>query len=231
VRFDIYGIWLGTGIGKLGLNDINKSIDCCHAEMVASQHIRALLKRITADNAKVIGKKLARYFPTCPLVVYDYLIKHVCAYENLIPIIIDSMKYASELGFDCMAYCLVRKLRQSVAAGSSAEPKMKEEDTNVTQWFANICKFTATFYMKYPTTELKALFDYILQQCSHGNAVDLLLLKDLLNVMGGCDSIVEVSPQQLEGLSGGRTLRNEMMKGSSGDGASLTKSRALLREA
>jgi len=231
LRFDAYGIWLGKGIGKLGLNDSNKSIDCCHAEMVASQHIRALLKRITADNAKVIGKKLARYFPTSPLVVYDYFIKQVCAYENLIPIIIDSMKYASELGFDCMAYCLVRKLRESVANGSAAEPKMKEEDTNVTQWFANICKFTANFYMKYPMTELKALFDYVLQQCSQGNAVDLLLLKDLLNVMGGCDSIVEVSKQQLEGLSGGRTLRNEMTKGSTTDAASLTKSRTILREA
>ena len=229
LRFEMYSKWHGVGTGKHGLEDPNKSVECCHAEMVATQNIRALLKRMTADNAKIIGKKLARYFPTCPLVVYEHLLKQICAYENLIPIIADSMKYASELGFDCMAFCIVNKLREN-SSSKSAEPKLKEDDTNVATWFANLCKFTGMFYMKYPSTELNGLFDYILQQTSCGNAVELLLLKELLSIMGGCDSVVDVSQQQLLSLSGGKTLKFITMSGGVVDTSAASKSKVFLRQ-
>lgn len=46
---------------------------------------------------------------------------------------------------------------------------------------------------------------------STGSSLDLLVLKELLGRMGGCDTLLEVSTQQLEGLAGGRALQAEVM--------------------
>jgi THO complex subunit 2 len=46
---------------------------------------------------------------------------------------------------------------------------------------------------------------------STGSSLDLLVLKELLGRMGGCDTLLDVSSQQLEGLAGGRTLQAEVM--------------------
>jgi THO complex subunit 2 len=46
---------------------------------------------------------------------------------------------------------------------------------------------------------------------STGSSLDLLVLKELLGRMGGCDTLLDVSSQQLEGLAGGRSLQAEVM--------------------
>eukprot|EP00605_Chrysophyceae_sp_TOSAG23-4_P001248 GSChrysophyteH1.ASY1.ANO1.1359.1 assembled CDS len=217
IRFEIYTQWYGAGLGKMGLpltsheNLSLKSIECCHAEMIAIQTVRALLKRMTSDNAKTIGKKFAQFLPTCPLVVFEYLLKHICAYENLIPIAVDTMKYASELSFDCLTFSIIRKLEKS---DLDRDAKLLDGETHVEQWFANLSKFIACIYRKYrETIELDCLFDYILKSCVNGgkNTIVFVLLEDILREMGGCFDMNEVSHQQLEGLCGGRHLQGEVM--------------------
>ena len=55
------------------------------------------------------------------------------------------------------------------------------------------------------------LFQFLLKQLSAGQSLDLLILKELLGRMGGCDTLIEMSAEQLEGMSGGRHLRSESM--------------------
>lgn len=69
----------------------------------------------------------------------------------------------------------------------------------------------AWVFRKYPSTELHGLLHYLLDRMSTGESLDLLVLKEVLGRMGGCDTMLEVSHQQLEGLAGGRALRNEVM--------------------
>jgi hypothetical protein len=42
--------------------------------------------------------------------------------------------------------------------------------------------------------------------------MDLLILKEFLQKMGGCETFLEVSHTQLQGLAGGRALQLEIMK-------------------
>lgn len=95
--------------------------------------------------------------------------------------------------------------------GASADAKLKKGDTHFSQWFSALTKFIATFYCRYPGTELKGLLNYLLQRMSIGDSLDLLVLKELLGIMGSSETLLEVSPAQLEGLSGGRSLRGEVM--------------------
>jgi THO complex subunit 2 len=152
-----------------------------------------------------IGLKLAKFTQSCPLVVYTYILSQVEAFDNLIPFAVEALKYCSDLSRDAMAFCLVSQLR---AKGSD---KLKEGDTHYSQWFGSLSKFIAVFYGRYPMTELKGLLHYLLRSFSEGQSLDLLVLKDLLVIMGGCETLLDVSQMQLEGLSAGKALRSEVM--------------------
>lgn len=67
-------------------------------------------------------------------------------------------------------------------------------------------------YRKYPNTELYGMLHFLLQRLSTGDSLDLLILKEFLHKMGGCETFLEVSHTQLQGLSGGRTLQLEIMR-------------------
>ena len=56
------------------------------------------------------------------------------------------------------------------------------------------------------------MFHFLLQRLSTGDSLDLLILKEFLQKMGGCETFLEVSHTQLQALSGGRTLQLEIMK-------------------
>ena len=56
------------------------------------------------------------------------------------------------------------------------------------------------------------LLHFLLRKVSTGDSLDLLILKELLGTVGGCDTFLEVSHAQLQGLSGGRALQVEIMK-------------------
>jgi THO complex subunit 2 len=84
-------------------------------------------------------------------------------------------------------------------------------------------------FRKYPNTELHGLLHYLLDRMSTGESLDLLVLKELLGRMGGCDTMLEVSHQQLEGLAGGRALRNEVMGAQVKDAVSK-KAQKMLRD-
>ena len=84
-------------------------------------------------------------------------------------------------------------------------------------WFASLAKFIAGFYRRYPGTELRGLLHYLLSRLASSDSMDLLILRELLSKMGGCETLVEVSHQQLDGMAGGRVLRAEVMASTLGE--------------
>ena len=92
--------------------------------------------------------------------------------------------------------------------------------------FFSVC---LTGRRKYPSTELHGLLHYLLDRMSTGESLDLLVLKELLCRMGGCETLLDVSHQQLEGLAGGRALRGEVMGAQVKDAVSK-KAQRILRD-
>ena len=203
--FSLSQIFISSGVAKEGQG--SKHAEVVLAETMALHGARAELKRLAKENTKAVGLKLARHTQTSPLVVFNHVLSQVEAFDNLIPYIVDALKYCTDLSQDVMAYSLISQLKK----GASADAKLKKGDTHFSQWFSALTKFIATFYCRYPGTELKGLLNYLLQRMSIGDSLDLLVLKELLGIMGSSETLLEVSPAQLEGLTGGRSLRGEVM--------------------
>ena len=215
VRFAVYDLWKGAGVAKDGLN--HKHMQVVLAETVALHAARAEIKRLAKENVSKVGKKVSKFTHCAPIVVFNHVLGQVEAFDNLIPFMVEALKFSTELTADVMAYSLVGQLKRG-----DASSKLKKGDTHFSQWFSALTRFIATFYCRFPATEITALLHYLLQcMADSGDSLDLLVLKELLGIMGGCETLLEVSSAQLEGLSGGKALRAEVMQRSPGSSGGL----------
>jgi len=197
-RFAIYSKWKGNAQGKdaIGL----KHSDLVHAEVQALFASRGHLKRLSKENTKQIGRQVSKCTHSNPMVVYNYILSQIESFDNLIPLVVEALKYTTEIAKDTMAFCLLQQLLKD-------SEKLKAGDTHYSMWFAALSKFIAVFYRRYPTTEIKGLLHFLLKKLAAGESLDLLVLKDLLSRMGGCETFLEVSTKQLEGK---RTLTSSV---------------------
>ena len=204
IRFEMYDKWKSAGLAKSALGVKDNAV--AQAEIICDAGAKYHMKRLAKDNIKVIGKLLAKFAHSGPLLVYSHILNQIEAFDNLIPFIVDALRFSTDLSRDCMAYCIVNQLRKESG-------KLKEGDTHYSSWFQALCEFIGTFYKKFPATELKGILHFLLQKLSVGDSLDLLVLKELLKKMGGCDTLLEISHDQLECLSGGTVLREEATGG------------------
>jgi THO complex subunit 2 len=212
IRFNIYSLWRGKGVGKEGIGDRSKALDCCLAEAKALIGAKAKLKRLTKENMRVIGKQLAEFSNTNPIVAFSHVLAQVTVYENLIPFVVGALSISTTLSRDVMAFCILENLNKGYKDKGS---RLKDGDTTVSPSFSLLSKFIATFYRRFPQVEIRGLLHYLVKRCEGGDSIDLFVMKDLLYIMGGAGSLVDASAAQLEGLAGGKALRQEVIGGAS----------------
>lgn len=221
LRFPLYSGWREDGMGRKDLD--SKGCERAEAEERQLLAARGHLKRLAKENIKSIGRLIGRHTHSYPLIVFSHMLNQIEAYENLIPYVVDALKYSTPLTRDVLAYALLGQLE------SSSRERLKQRDTHYSQWFVSLAKFIASFFRRYPSTEIRGLLHLLLRRLSAGQSLDLLILQELLAKMGGCETVLELSYAQLDGMAGGRTLRGEVMASSLAESVSK-KAVARLRE-
>eukprot|EP01031_Cornospumella_fuschlensis_P030654 gene30654-37039_t len=198
-----------------------------HAEKMALQGARHEMKRLAKENTKQIGRNLSKYLHSNANVVVTHVLNQIESFDNLVPYIVEALKFSTDLSRDVCALALVSKLKANVTS------KIKAGQTTYSPWFLSLSKFIATFYGKFPATEVKGLLHYLLKSVQSGGSADLLVLKDLFAIMGGCTTLLDVSSTQLEGLAGGKVLRSEVLSSNNNSTVSAKqakKSGSILRD-
>eukprot|EP00981_Chlorochromonas_danica_P005826 scaffold1193_cov159-Ochromonas_danica.AAC.4 len=221
MRYSLYELWQ-TGESKSGARPGLLVV----AERAALSGSRHELKRLARENTKTIGRNLSKYLHATPYVVVQYLFSQIEAFDNLTPYVVEALRFATPLTRDVASLCILSKLR-------SAGARLKTGTTSYHPWYSALCRFVATLYGRYSSTEVKGLLHHLLHSLSaqQDGEGDLLLLKELLSVMAGCTTLLDVSPSQLEGLSGGLTLRQEVLGNVPGPSAALVFSTKQVRRA
>jgi hypothetical protein len=148
MRFALYDSWKGAGLAKEGLGQKNSEVVMAETEVLYGAKYN--LKRLAKENVKAIGMKLGVLSHVSPIVVYSEVLNQIEAFDNLIPYVVDALKCSTKLSNDVLAYCILNQLRKD-------SDKLKQGDTHYSSWFSALAKFTATFYRKYPATELKGI--------------------------------------------------------------------------
>ncbi|KAG1694453.1 hypothetical protein DVH05_021261 [Phytophthora capsici] len=167
------------------------------AEVV--QSTRGVMRRLTADRAKLSARSLTHVAHSNPLIVFRTMLRQIQSYDNLIQPVVDSFKFVTPLGMDVLSFVLVSEL-------SRPQKSMKSDGTHVSLWLTSLANFSGSFYRKYPTVELAGLMQYLIQRLQNWASVDLVVLSELLTKMGSCLSLEDISVSQLEAQAGGPHL-------------------------
>ncbi|CEG37686.1 KEKE-like motif-containing transcription regulator (Rlr1)/suppressor of sin4 [Plasmopara halstedii] len=167
------------------------------AEVV--QSTRGVMRRLTADRAKLSARSLTHVAHSNPLIVFRTMLRQIQSYDNLIQPVVDSFKFVTPLGMDVLSFVLVSELARP-------QKSMKADGTHVSLWLSSLANFSGSFYRKYPNVELSGLLQYLIQRLLSWASVDLIVLSELLTKMGSCLSLEDISESQLEAQAGGPHL-------------------------
>jgi THO complex subunit 2 len=154
------------------------------------------------ELAKMKQRELAKISLSNPCIVFNIMLETVSSFQNQINLVLEMVKYMTELCLDVISFCILRQI-------SSPRKKMKEDGVNESEWFRNLASFAGAFYMKYPDVKFDGLLQYVIFQIHSEQPLEGLILKELISCISGIDNVEELTDRQLEGLGGGRVLRDE----------------------
>lgn len=194
-RFRIYGEWksaarqpeLGVAIKK------------------ADHAAKGVLKTMTTDNAKEKARALARLAVTNPLVTFNVALTQIQTYSNLIPCVVDSLRYLNSLSFDVLSFSIVDFL------SNPDKDRSKSDGTNLAMWLQNLANFVGAVFKRMLNLDPALVLQYIANQLHAGNAKDLVILRELICQMADVDVLRDLSSAQVMALGGSKSLRAEAL--------------------
>ena len=156
--------------------------------------------------------------------IADAVVTYALTYESQIEPVVAALSAMGRLSLDALVYALLRY------CGRYDRPKLKD-DGNVAPTHSALAKFTGALCKRCPeAVDLGAIVQYVADSVKAGEALDLLLLNELLGQMTGIAVHTEVSQDQIDVLAMGPTARAESMQAQSAQrDAARGSDRALVR--
>lgn len=212
-RFKLYGEWKTTMYRRYP--------ELAVASKKADGGAKRVLKTMTTDNAKEKSRALARLAVTNPLVCFNVALTQIQTYSNLIPVVVETLRYLNPFSFDVLGYSIVDFL------SNPDKDRSKSDGTNLAMWLQNLASFVGATYKRMLNLDSALVLQYIANQLHLGNAKDLIILKELISQMGGVEVLQDLSASQVIALGGTRTLRAEALNPTT----ALTKKSTVQRSA
>ncbi|XP_034472414.1 THO complex subunit 2 [Drosophila innubila] len=169
---------------------------------LGQRDIKALMKRVSKENVKPLGRVVGKYSHCAPGLLFDYILVQIQMYDNLIGPVCDLLKYLTALSFDCLGYCIIESLTMT------GRGRFKDDGTSLSLWLQSLASFCGTIYKKY-SIEMSGLLQYVANQLKSQKSLDLLVLREIVHKMAGVESCEEMTNDQLQALCGGEQLRGE----------------------
>ena len=150
-----------------------------------------VMRRLSKENVKEFGRKLAKSAHGNPLAVMTSIAVQIEAYTNMIAPVCDAFKYLTPLGYDVLTFVIIEKLAEG-------REKLKDDGQNVSLWLSALATFCGHLAKKYSAIELSALLQYLVNTLKDNQSLDLLVLKELITRMTGKESLEDMSDAQVE---------------------------------
>lgn len=117
IRYAMYALWRENGLEKVALRSIKKNELFSHkplkqieSEVMTSIETKYILKRMSKDNIRDMGKQISKVTHNNPLVVFTSILNQIESYDNLILMMVEMFKFMGSLSLDVMGYCLLVRL-------------------------------------------------------------------------------------------------------------------------
>ncbi|VDN03794.1 unnamed protein product [Thelazia callipaeda] len=163
---------------------------------------RYVLKRLSKETVRMMGRQLGKLCHKHPAVVFDYILDQIQTFENLIEPVVESIRFLSDLEFDVLSFCIIEHL------AAPHKQQLKASDGSLSPWLQSLAAFVGNVFLRY-NIELTGVLQYVANQLKNNKSFDLLVLREIIQNMSGIESTTGLTTDQLEALAGGDTLRQE----------------------
>ncbi|XP_022991162.1 THO complex subunit 2-like isoform X1 [Cucurbita maxima] len=216
VRYRLYGEWE---------KDDEKIPMVLAARQTAKLDTRRILKRLAKENLKQLGRMVAKLAHANPLTVLRTILHQIEAYRDMITPVVDAFKYLTQLEYDILEYVVIERLVQG------GRDKLKDDGLNLSDWLQSLASFWGHLCKKYPSMELRGLFQYLINQLKKGQGIELVLLQELVQQMANVQYTENLTEEQLDAMAGSETLRYQATSfGVTRNNKALIKSSNRLRD-
>ncbi|KAK8947300.1 hypothetical protein KSP39_PZI006604 [Platanthera zijinensis] len=195
------------------------------ARQIAKLDTRRILKRLAKENLKQLGRMVAKLAHSNPMTVLRTIVHQIEAYKDMIAPVVDAFKYLTQLEYDILEYVVIERLAQG------GRDKLKDDGLNLSDWLQSLASFWGHLCKKYPSMELRGLFQYLVNQLKKGTGVELVLLQELIQQMANVQYTENMTEEQLDSMAGSETLRFQAtLFGMARNNKALSKSTLRLRD-
>ncbi|KAM7467402.1 hypothetical protein LguiB_014964 [Lonicera macranthoides] len=216
VRYRLYGEWE---------KDDEQIPMVLSARQTAKLDTRRILKRLAKENLKQLGRMVAKLAHANPMTVLRTIVHQIEAYRDMITPVVDAFKYLTQLEYDILEYVVIERL------AFGGREKLKDDGLNLSDWLQSLASFWGHLCKKYPSMELRGLFQYLVNQLKKGNGIELVLLQELIQQMANVQYTENMTEEQLDSMAGSETLRYQATSfGVTRNNKALIKSTNRLRD-
>ncbi|XP_068660653.1 THO complex subunit 2-like isoform X2 [Aristolochia californica] len=195
------------------------------ARQTAKLDTRRILKRLAKENLKQLGRMVAKLAHANPMTVLRTIVHQIEAYKDMITPVVDAFKYLTQLEYDVLEYVVIERLVQG------GREKLKDDGLNLSDWLQSLACFWGHLCKKYPSMELRGLFQYLVNQLKKGSGIELVLLQELIQQMANVQFTENMTEEQLDAMAGSETLRYQATSfGITRNNKALIKSTNRLRD-
>ncbi|RPA82321.1 hypothetical protein BJ508DRAFT_305719 [Ascobolus immersus RN42] len=197
-RYAFYGEWLTVW---------NKRIPELRLRVSeAEKETKDLLKRISKTNVKQMARALAKVATGSPGTVFAVALSQIEAYDNLVDVVVDAARYFTILGYDVLTYSML------VSLSNESKSRLQRDGMGTSRWLQALAQFCGKVCKKYSgTMDPTPILQYVANQLRRNNAVDLIVLQEIVSSMAGIVSTSNLNDMQLQALAGGEILRQQAM--------------------
>lgn len=197
VRYNVYSEWYEGSISRL--EPMKKAFARTRLETLAN------MKRLSLTNISQMAKSLAKIAYPSPGILCKVALSQIEAYSNLIDAFVECVKYFTDLGYDVLVW--------SVLSSIGGQRNRTQEDSVLltSKWLQALSKFSGKVFQRYSNMNPVPILRYVNDQLFKGNSTDLLILRELIESMGGVVSDLDFTDAQLRSMTGGELLRRETL--------------------
>ncbi|KJH43484.1 hypothetical protein DICVIV_10490 [Dictyocaulus viviparus] len=193
-RYRLYGHW------KFGNTIRHPEVNIMRGKVLG--RTKYVLKRLSKETVRVMGRQLGKLCHVHPITVFDYLLSQVQTFDNLIQPVVESLRFLTNLEFDILTYCIIEQL------ASPEKQQLKATDGKLSPWLQALATLVGAIYKKY-NVELAGMLNYVMNQLKNEKSFDLLVLREVIQNMACIEGVAGATSDQLEALGGGELLRQE----------------------
>ncbi|KAJ1363788.1 hypothetical protein KIN20_023725 [Parelaphostrongylus tenuis] len=193
-RYRLYGHW------KFGNTVRHPEVNIMRGKVLG--RTKYVLKRLSKETVRVMGRQLGKLCHIHPITVFDYLLSQVQSFDNLIQPVVESLRFLTNLEFDILTYCIIEQL------ASPEKQQLKASDGKLSPWLQALATLVGAIYKKY-NVELGGMLNYVINQLKNEKSFDLLVLREVIQNMACIEGVAGATSEQLEALGGGELLRQE----------------------